>query len=84
MQDISVDGSGKCLRGPFFTSRDKILLLGEALQFGGIFQKICIKIIKNLKDYEDISEKCKFFTIIFIFRAVLGKLGIIIYLGSRA
>ena len=44
--------------GPLFEVWDRILLLGEALEFGGIFQKICIKIIKNMKNF----RTCKFFS----------------------
>ena len=48
-------------RGPFFRGRDKILLLGEALTFGGNFSKICLKIIKTIKGLEKIAEKSERF-----------------------
>ena len=47
-----VEGSTKCLGGPFIGGRDRIFLLGEALKFRVFFPKICNKInLKNMKHY---------------------------------
>ena len=39
---LVIQNNTKCLRsgGPFFEGRDKILLLGEALKFGEIFENL--------------------------------------------
>ena len=42
MQDFSVEGVS-LMFGPFVDGRDKIFLLGEALNFGVIFQKFALK-----------------------------------------
>ena len=34
--------------GPFLEGRDQIFLLGEALKFGGIFQRFALKLLKLL------------------------------------
>ena len=43
MQDFSVEWVRQMFGGSFFEGRDKILLSGEALKFGGIFQKFALK-----------------------------------------
>ena len=78
MLDFSVEGGRQMFDGPFFEGRDKILILGKALKFVVIFQKFALKLLNIRKITEKISEKCKFFKIIFIFCAVLGKIKIII------
>ena len=50
--------------GPFFESRDKILLLGKALKFGVIFQKLALKLFKLCKIMETMQnfhENVRFF-----------------------
>ena len=49
MQDFSVE------RGPFLEGWDKILLLGKAPKFGGIFQKFALEKLKVLKFMKKIS-----------------------------
>ena len=60
-------------RGPFFESQDKIFLLGEAIECGVIFKKICIKIIKNMKITEKILEQMQVFIEKFHFLCAVGK-----------
>ena len=61
MQDFSVEGgSTKCLGGTIFRGWNEILLLGRALKFGVIFQKLALKLIKICKIIGKIREKCKF------------------------
>ena len=50
MQDLSVEGVRQMFGGQFFEAREKILLLGEALKFEGIFPKKCIKIIDKISE----------------------------------
>ena len=52
MQEFWAEGGGscECLRGPFFKGGDKILILGEALKFGVIFPKVCMKINKTMEN----------------------------------
>ena len=45
LQDFSVEGSpSDFLRGHLFEGLEKILQLGEARKFGGIFQRLEIKL----------------------------------------
>ena len=46
--------SAKCLGRPFFEGRGKILLLGEALKFWGIFHKFTLKLLKISKGFTKI------------------------------
>ena len=43
----------------FFESGDKSLVLGEAVQFLGNFQKLALKLLKKTKSIEKVSEQCK-------------------------
>ena len=47
--------------GPIFRGWNEILLLGKALKFGVIFQKLALKLIKICKMIGKIREKCKFY-----------------------
>ena len=47
--------------GPIFRGWSEILLLGKALKFGVIFQKLTLTLIKICKIIVKIREKCKFF-----------------------
>ena len=69
MQDFSREGAPPNGRGPYFEGGYKILLLGNALKFWGIFQKPSIELIKTTKGMEKIYEKCKFFKKILLFYA---------------
>ena len=40
---------------------DKILLVGQSYDIWGNFSKICIKIIKNLKNYWENLRKMQFY-----------------------
>ena len=52
MQDFSVEGSPQNVwRGPIFRGWNEILLLGEAIKFGILFQKFALKLMKKLKKY---------------------------------
>ena len=62
MQDFSVEGVHKMFgRGPIVRGWNEILLLGKALKFGVIFQKLALKLIKLCKIIGKIREKFKFF-----------------------
>ena len=52
LQDFLVEGAHQMFcRGPLFDGQNEILLLGKALKFGVIFQKISLKLIKMWKNY---------------------------------
>ena len=55
--------------GPIFRGWNEILLLGKALNFGVIFQKFELKLIKICKIIGKIREKFKFFGKFFNFLA---------------
>ena len=88
-------GYTKCLGGPIFRGWNEVLLLDKALTFGVIFQKYALKLIKNLKNIENIREKCRFLRKSFNFLAghkfvIMGKINNLIWtccnggLGGRS
>ena len=61
MQDFSVEGSSKGFwGGPIFEGRNENLRFGKALQFGVIFQKYALKLIKIWKIIENLRENANF------------------------
>ena len=61
------------LRGPFFEGRDKILVLGEALQCE--VKNLHRNYFQILEIKEKISEKCKILTKFFVcLRELWGKI----------
>ena len=46
--------------GSVFFGRGEILLSGEALKFGVIFQKFPLRLLNHMKIMKTILEKCKF------------------------
>ena len=73
MQDFSVEGGPKMFGGPIFEGRNEILLLGEALKLGVIFQKYALKLIEIWKIVEKMREKMQIFPKFFNFLAGLWE-----------
>ena len=74
MQDCSVEGVHK-----MFGGWNEILLLGKALKFKVMFQKLPLKLIKICQIIGKIREKCKYFRKSFNFLAgnnflIIGKI----------
>ena len=68
MQDFSVEGGPQNVSGgQIFRGWNEILLLGKALKFGLIFQKLALKLIKICKMIGKIREKRKVFGKVFKF-----------------
>ena len=72
-------GSAKCLGWSVFRGSRQNFTIVVALKFGVIFSKIFIKISNTIKNYEEISEKCKYLTKTFLIaggvEAILGVRG---------
>ena len=59
-EGLSVEWVRPMFGGPFFEGREKILVSGEALKFGAIFQKFALKLLNICKFKEKISENANF------------------------
>ena len=61
--EFLVEGVGQMFWSPFIEGRDKILLLGEALKFGVILQRLALNLLKIWKIMKKNLEKIfpKFF-----------------------
>ena len=61
MQDFSVEGGPQnAWGGPIFRGWNEILLVGKALKFGVIFQKLALKLIKIAKLLEKFEKNANF------------------------